>query len=180
MTCSLLPSHDVLVVVSTSSRVTRALTSLALAANDDAMPSILSCSSTSGESAPPRTEEVVPLPPTPFVVASPLPFLPLLPPFPSSPPPGMLPQECIYILETLPEAPRANHSCWSSRARLPPQRGRGTQKVVRRCCRRWRRCVISQVTVAMLIHPMSSCLRLVTFDRSSPCILSTFSIASRR
>jgi hypothetical protein len=79
-----------------------------------------------------------------------------------STPPGMLPLECIYILETLSKAPRANHSCWSSRACLPPQRGRGTRKVMRRCCRCWRRCIISQVTVAMLIYPMAS--RLVTVD----------------
>ena len=57
--------------------------SLALAANDDAMPSILSCSSTSNESAPPRTEEIIPLPPLPRPPSSPFALI--------STPPGMLP-----------------------------------------------------------------------------------------
>jgi hypothetical protein len=38
-----------------------------LAVNDDAMTSILSCSLTNDKRAPPRTEEIVPLPPTPSV-----------------------------------------------------------------------------------------------------------------
>ena len=61
----------------------RALTSLALVANNDAMPTILSCSSTSDESAPPRTEEIVPLPSLPRPPSSPFALI--------STPPGMLP-----------------------------------------------------------------------------------------
>ena len=55
----------------------RALTSLALVANNDAMLSILSCGSMSNESAPPRTKEIISLPP----LRQPPPS-----PFPSSPP----------------------------------------------------------------------------------------------
>ena len=81
----------------------RASTSLALAANNDAMPSILSCSSTSDESAPhQRTEEIIPLPSMSFVVASPL---PLLPPFPLiSTPPCMVPK----TIQTTASNPLAN------------------------------------------------------------------------
>ncbi len=60
-----------------------ASTSHALAANDDAMPSILSSSSTSNESAPPRTKEIVPLPPLPRPPSSPFSLISI--------PPGMLP-----------------------------------------------------------------------------------------
>ena len=42
--------------------------SLAMAVNDDMMPSILSHSLTSNKSANPRTQEIVPLPPTPSVI----------------------------------------------------------------------------------------------------------------
>ncbi len=81
----------------------RASTSLALAANDDTMPSILSRSSTSDESAPQRTEEIIPLPSMSFVVASPL---PLLPPFPLiSTPPCMVPK----TIQTTASNPLANN-----------------------------------------------------------------------
>ena len=55
------------------------------------MPSFLSRSSASDKSAPLRTEEIIPLPPTSSIAASPL---PLLPPFSFiSTPPGILPLE---------------------------------------------------------------------------------------
>ena len=121
------------------------------------MPSILSLSSTSNESAPPRPKEIIPLPSLPRPPSS---------SFFSSPPL----QGCslssltasmtlrAYILETLSDARSTNHSRWLSRARLPPPKGGGT------CCRRHGRCclVISPTTVAMLIHPTSS--HLVTVD----------------
>ena len=61
----------------------RASTPLALAANDNAMPSILSRSSTSDKSAPPRTKEIIPLSPLPRPPSSPFALI--------STPPGMLP-----------------------------------------------------------------------------------------
>ena len=61
----------------------RVLTSLTLAANDDAMPTILSRSSTRDKSAPPRTKEIVPLSPLPRPPSSPFALI--------STPPGMLP-----------------------------------------------------------------------------------------
>ncbi len=86
----------------------RLLTSLTLAANNDVMPSILSRSSTSDESTPLKTKEIVPLPPLPHPPSSPFPL-----------------QGCslssltasttlrAHILEMLFDAHSVNHSHWS-------------------------------------------------------------------